>query len=154
MFRFNCRGTGIDALQNTRWLRLAPALTDGAPVCLKTRAFWAPTRCRASRVTISLIALVASTQPTAAQINTLQLHDALQPLGAFQIVEVGRRHVIVRPADARPAEGSRRDREIICEDRSLVVRDRAAATQDVYGVDVGFCDGLIDAAYLRLESGR
>jgi hypothetical protein len=109
----------------------------------------------ASRVIILLIALLELTQSAAAETHTAQLDHALQTLGAFEIVEVGRRHVIMRPADARPDEGSQRDQEIICDGRTAVVRDRAAATQDFFAVDVGFCDGLLNAARRRLEaSGR
>jgi hypothetical protein len=41
---------------------------------------------------------------------------------------------------------------IICDGWTLLVRDRATAAQDLFAVDTGFCDGLIDAARRRLET--
>jgi hypothetical protein len=97
-------------------------------------------------VTVALVALSAPIGPCAAQDETALLDQLLGLFASDSFatafpngVVVARGRVVLPDGQTAPAM------ELICDRRSVTLRDLAAATTDLYPVHEGFCERIVAA---------
>jgi hypothetical protein len=90
---------------------------------------------------VVLVRLAAAQGP-----NLLSVEAVLQGLHADEIIyDIDTAQGVVRGVGRPTDRGDLPNLEFLCDGRTLVLRDRKLATQDLYPVPSGFCDALAQA---------